>query len=74
MFEVGNWVRREVDPTDDEETKWHLAESKVAGAAITKCGRRMEPEVDGHGLQVSAVMPLTRLIGQPQLCRAGCDR
>ena len=28
----------------------------------------------GGELQVSTVMPLTRMIGQPQLCKAGCER
>ena len=73
MVEIGSWVRRDVDP-DEENTKWHVVESVVAGAAITRCGRRLEPEVDGHTLEVSEVEPLTRMIGQPQLCKSGCDR
>lgn len=72
---VGQWVRREMpdDGSDDSPSKWHLCESVVAGAAITRCGKRMESEVDGLALDTSDVMPLTRMIGQPQLCKAGCD-
>lgn len=65
---IGNWVKR-------RGGKWHLVESIVDGDAITKCGRRMDrekPYRDG-ALKVSDVMPLTRLIGQPQLCKGGCD-
>ncbi len=63
-LQIGQWVRR-------KGGKWHIVESIVAGDAITKCGRRLRDEVE---LQVSDVMPLTRAIGQPQLCKAGCDR
>lgn len=60
--QIGVWVKR-------TGTKWHLVDSVVAGDAVTRCGRRMrDPD-----LQVSEVMPLTRMIGQPQLCKAGCD-
>jgi len=61
---IGDWVRR-------RSTKWHLVDSVVAGDAFTRCGRRMRK--DGLRLEVSDVMPLTRMIGQPQLCRQ-CDR
>jgi len=55
--------------------KWHYVESVVAGAAVTQCGKRMEPKNgDGIGLEAREEMPLTRMIGQPQLCRAGCDQ
>lgn len=37
--EIGGAVRR----AGRVEAKWHLVESVVAGAAITRCGRRMEP-------------------------------
>ena len=61
---IGNWIRR-----TGRKSKWHLLESVVAGDAVTRCGRRMlDP-----GLEVSALIPLTRLIGQPQLCRQ-CHR
>ena len=73
---IGQWVRREEedDGSDDSPSKWHLVESTIGGAAITKCGRRMEPSVDGAMLMWTDTMPLTRVIGQPQLCKAGCDR
>lgn len=29
---------------------WHVVESTIAGAAITNCGRRMEPQADRGGL------------------------
>lgn len=70
--QIGNWVRRETSDADDEESKWHAVESVVAGAAITRCGRRMEPEVDGKRLQAVPEKPLTRMPGQPHLCQAGC--
>jgi hypothetical protein len=60
---IGGWVKR-------RRGKWHLTESVIDGAAVTHCGRRLEPKpTDEH----SSVMPLTRMIGQPQLCRY-CDR
>ena len=59
MNAIGTWVRR-------ASGKWHATESVIAGAAITHCGRRLEPrDTDEH----SDVMPLTRAIGQPQLCK-----
>jgi hypothetical protein len=63
---IGSWVRR-------PGGKFHLVESIVAGDAITHCGRRMDRTNRNGELEVSEVMPLTRLIGQPQNCR-GCDR
>jgi hypothetical protein len=75
-MEIGDWVRRAMPEgtthEDPEYTKWHFVESIVSDAAFTRCGRRMEPEVDGEELSISKVMPLTRLIDQPQLCGAGC--
>ena len=62
---IGDWVRR------PPRGKFHLVESVVAGDVITRCGRRM---ADDNPFEVRDVMPLTRLIGQPQLCKAGCDR
>jgi hypothetical protein len=65
--QIGQWIRR-------RGQKWHLAESVVAGDVVTRCGRRMDRVTrTGGELQVSALMPLTRMIGQPQLCKAGCD-
>ena len=71
-MKIGDWVRS----SDGRRTvsKWHLVESVVAGDALTRCGRRMEPVTrSGDELQISAVVPLTRAIGQPQLSKAGCD-
>lgn len=65
MVVVGNWVRRK-----EGRSKWHRVESDIASEAITRCGRRMDPGLYG-GLEVSDVEPLTRMIGQPQICR-GC--
>ena len=62
---IGAWVRR-------PRGKWHLVESTVAGDAFTKCGRRMDRTTTRGELEVSEVMPLTRMIGQPQNCRS-CD-
>ena len=78
---IGKWVSR-VFPNgpgaedDVRETDWHYVESVVAGAAITACGRRMEPHIAGRDnrLEVVDQPPLTRMIGQPQLCQAGCDK
>ena len=61
---IGQWVRR-------PGRKWHLVESVVADDAVTHCGRRLRNETGP--LETSEVMPLTRMIGQPQLCRQ-CDR
>ena len=65
---IGQWVRR----VGEDEGKWHLVDSVISGAAITNCGRRMEALVDNRPLETSDVKPLTRMIGQPQLCQAGC--
>lgn len=66
-MKIGNWVRR-------RRGRWHLVESVVAEDAVTRCGRRMDRETPSGGeLQVSEVMPLTRMIGQPQNCRQ-CNR
>lgn len=70
--EIGNWVRRVYTTKSYHTTKWHLVESVVAGAVITRCGRRLEAKTNakaGNELEVSKVMPLTRLIGQPQNCQ-----
>ena len=59
-LEIGTWARK-------TGRKWHIVESVIAGDATTYCGRRINED------QVSKVMPLTRMIGQPQLCKQ-CDR
>ena len=63
---IGEWVKR-----SDRATKWHLIDSVVDGEPFTRCGRRLRRRA---GFEVSEVMPLTRMIGQPQLCKSGCDR
>lgn len=60
---IGTWVRR----LAPRHTKWHLVESVVADDAVTHCGRRMRDELSPF--DTSTVMPLSRMIGQPQLCR-----
>ncbi len=57
---IGQWVKR-------NEGKWHLVESVVSDDAITRCGRRLHNE--GGILQASEFEPLTRMIGQPQVCK-----
>ena len=74
-MEIGNWVRRQQSATATLTvaipSKWHRVESVVAGAAITRCGKRMEPLLaNGKTLQVVQTEPLTRMIGQPQNCAA----
>jgi hypothetical protein len=62
---IGDWVRR-------RGGKWHLVESIVTDDAFTRCGRRMKVrlnDIEADNLQVSAVEPLTRMIGQPQNCK-----
>jgi hypothetical protein len=67
---IGRWVKRARRP----DAKWHLVESVIEDAAITRCGRRMEPASRKEGLlEVSVVEPLTRAIGQPQNCKR-CSR
>ena len=63
---IGDWARR-------RGQKYHRVESVIAGDAVTSCGRRMDRVTASGELQVSAVMPLTRMIGQPQNCRQ-CNR
>ena len=76
-MQIANWVRREGIESrvpGSDRHKWHLVESVVADAAITRCGRRMEPkDARGRALEVAELEPLTRLIGQPQNCQA-CSR
>lgn len=61
---IGEWIRRR-----RPGSKWHVVESIVADDAVTKCGRRMDAMLRATGLDHSTVMPLTRMIGQPQLCK-----
>lgn len=63
---IGAWVRR-------AGGKWHLCESIILASAVTRCGRRMQKYASGGELEVSVLMPLTRMIGQPQLCKGGCE-
>ena len=65
-MDIGNWVKR-------PRGKWHLIETIIAGDAVTKCGRRMDRTNADGKLEVSDVMPLTRMIDQPQLCHGGCS-
>jgi hypothetical protein len=68
--EIGNWVRRE----HKKGAKWHLVESIIDGEPVTRCGRRLlRVSLGGDPLTSTPTMPLTRMIGQPQLCKAGCD-
>lgn len=69
-MQIGSWVRRH-----RKRAKWHRVESLIEGEPITRCGRRL-PATIGNGetktrpgLEVTEVAPLTRMIGQPQLCR-----
>lgn len=59
---IGDWIRR-------PGQKWHRVESTISNAAITRCGRRMEPLSSWGRLEISSVEPLTRAINQPQLCK-----
>lgn len=61
---IGSWVQRKPGQ------KYHLVESVVTGDVITRCGRRLADPF----AETSPYPPLTRAIGQPQLCRAGCQR
>jgi hypothetical protein len=68
-YAIGSWVRRR-----GRRSKWHVVESDVADRAVVRCGKQLRHVTPSGGeLQVSALMPLTRLIGQPQLCKAGCE-
>ena len=58
---IGQWVRRR-----DARQKWHLIDSVVDDEPFTRCGRRLRRKA--KGFDTSDVMPLTRLIGQPQNC------
>lgn len=65
-MDIGDWVRRR-----RVGAKWHVVESVIAGDAVTRCGRRMRDHSADHPiapLERTPVMPLTRMIDQPQLC------
>lgn len=68
---IGNWIAR--FHGERRLTDWHLVDSTIEDRAVTRCGREMHRVTKGGELQVSEVMPLTRMIGQPQNCRY-CDR
>lgn len=62
---IGQWVRR-ITPSQ-AITRWHLVESVIDDEPVTRCGRRLRARA-GTALKAVDVMPLTRMIGQPQLC------
>jgi hypothetical protein len=63
---IGYWVRR-VTGKGMALTKWHRIESVVDDEPFTRCGRRFRRRTTSWFESVDA-MPLTRMIGQPQLC------
>jgi hypothetical protein len=70
---IGQWVRRIYEEGESAWskrtlTRWHLVESVIDDEPVTRCGRRLRKR-DRTEFEVSDVMPLTRMIGQPQLCR-----
>jgi hypothetical protein len=64
---IGDWVRR-VTGKGEGLTKWHLVDSVVDGEPFLNCGRRLRKRTDSWFEAVDTA-PLTRMIGQPQLCR-----
>jgi hypothetical protein len=69
VFKIGDYVRR-VYETRNMDGQWHLVESIIVDAAVTRCGKRLEPKTQRPShLEVSVVQPLTRMIGQPQNCK-----
>lgn len=50
---IGQWVRRE-----HGLSKWHHVESEIEGAAITHCGRRMEPKTEDRGGLIVELEPV----------------
>ena len=65
---IGQWVRR-VTGKGVARTRWHLIESLVDDEPFTRCGRRLRKRPMLGWFETSDVMPLTRMIGQPQLCQ-----
>jgi hypothetical protein len=63
---IGDWVRR-VTGDGKALTKWHLVESVVDDEPFTNCGRRFRKRKTSWFETVDTA-PLTRMIGQPQLC------
>lgn len=50
MSRIGMYAKR--------GSKWHLIESEIEDALITRCGRRMEPkDAHGNGLLVGEWVP-----------------
>ena len=45
---IGDWVQRQYDTKRYRTGKPHLVESTIDGAAITNCGRRLEPHTDAQ--------------------------
>jgi hypothetical protein len=66
VIEIGKLIRRQ-----RSGAKWHFVESVVAGAAITRCGRRMEPE-NGSG-KLDADPILTGAVYAAKLVCQGCS-
>jgi hypothetical protein len=60
---VGDWVRK-------PGLKWHRVEgwNESQQRAWTACGKWISVT------EKSEVMPLTRMIGQPQLCHSSCGK
>jgi hypothetical protein len=65
-YMIGSWVRRE------KRGLYHLVESDVANAAITKCGRRLEWETTSGGKLRVFVGPQERP-GWDMACRVCAD-
>lgn len=78
MSIIGHWVKRDgrffrrPDGTW-AGPRWHRVESVIADRTVIRCGKEMH-RVDARGreLEVRDTEPFTRMIGQPQICRAGC--
>ena len=76
MVEIGMWVRR-VGAKRRRDGSWTVKWHKVVrmtskGSLITACGLLVFRYYLDHW-ETSEVEPLTRMIGQPQLCKR-CDR
>lgn len=59
---IGDWVAR-------RGTKWHRVESIVADAAITSCGRRMEPYLAGRTVRERIEVRANPPIDSYSICR-----
>lgn len=72
---IGEWVRRNDNIRSGGilVSNWHLVDSMINNDIVTRCGRRMRAVIkSGAGLEYRGQKPLTRAIGQPQLCHY-CD-